>query len=215
MRYNAVITEETFAAEQEGAMTDRIYLEYGSGGERDLPLGSSTVEALSAALEPVDDGMELAWVYRRWRYNMPEEDGVRRFCTGLRVVKGWFCPENVSRARRAAGTAIPWHVGFSVRKVGTHCRRVLALCTNWGTNRFSEPLQTVGDLKAYLRRSPRHAPVIAPDGDHTGSRDYRVSLFFGQDVRGKEYLFLQTFFPVDDDFVWDLDEADEYPDIGQ
>ncbi len=81
-------------------------------------------------------------------------------------------------------------------------------------NRFSEGLQTVGDLKAYLRRPPRHAPVIAPDGDHAGSRDYRVSLFFGQDARGKEYLFLQTFFPVDDDFVWDMDEADAWPDIG-
>ncbi len=100
-------------------MTDRIYLEYGNKGERDLPLGSGTVEALSAALEPVDDGMELAWVYRRWRYDMPEEDEVRRFCTGLRVVKGWFCPENVSCARIAAGTAPPWHVGFPSARWGS------------------------------------------------------------------------------------------------
>ncbi len=202
-------------------MTDRIFPEYRRGSHRPLPVGwPSTVAALSAALEPVPDEMELAWLCTL-RRGIPEELVAGRFGVGLRMTKGWFCPEIPECAGRLR-KEMPFHFsGFCLRKQGKHCHRALVLLTNWRTDRFSQPLQTVGELKACLSKAPKSAPVFAPDWNHVSGAaaqeaffwpeydpdpiispkiscceplDDRVNLFFGQDVQGKEYLFLRTSF---------------------
>lgn len=203
-------------------MTDLVFMEYLYGSHRPLPVGwPCTAGALTAALEPVPDGMELAWLCTEW-HNIPAELAYWWFGVGLRVVKGWFCPEDPECAGRLRKD-LPFHYsGFSLHRVGKHCHRALSLHVNWEPSKFSQPLQTVGDLKDCLRRMPARAPVFAPDRNHVHSAEYdallipeyditnwcdipscdpvddRVGLFLGQDVQGKEYLFLRTSYTRED-----------------
>ncbi|MCD8353600.1 MAG: hypothetical protein LUC47_04745 [Clostridiales bacterium] len=177
-------------------MAERAILEYRDGSARALPSPLPCCAGdLAAALEAVDDGVALAWMYTGFLEK--EHNGHRVFYTGLWGRVGRFYRVKkpfVDAFDRTDYHAAVWTFSASPERPDSTLALELHPLSYDGAPQGSCVLRTVGDLKRLLRTVEPDTTLLAP------SRNFElkgalvdgegVLLYLGQDIQGRDYLFM-------------------------
>ena len=178
-------------------MEQQEILDYRFGSEHYLPGSPRRAGDLATELEKVDDRMKLAYLCRESGF--PKEvNGHSVFCIGLWGRSGWFYRENeifVDYFDRTDYETEIWKYSDCPESPGSTPALELHALGSDGTPKGGCTLLSVGDLKRFLGTVDPNTKLLAPSRNFElkGSLvdDEGVWLYFGQDARGKEYLFLQ------------------------
>ncbi|MCD8143048.1 MAG: hypothetical protein LUD83_07205 [Clostridiales bacterium] len=178
-------------------MAEREVLQFRQESERYLPGPTACCAGdLSANLEAVEDGVPLAWMYTRGDCHKIYH-GNWVFYTGL-----WGRAGQFYREKKTFVDAFDWEEyqteGWQFSPSPEHPGSVPALelhpLSYGGAPQRSCVLETAGDLKRLLGAVAPGTRLLAPsrnfelkgalaDGDG-------VKMYSGQDIHGREYLFL-------------------------
>lgn len=178
-------------------MAEREILQFKQESQRYLPcLLSHRAGDLSANLEAVEDGVPLAWMYTQGDCHKIYH-GNWVFYTGL-----WGRGGQFYREKKTFTDAFDWEdyqtevwqLSASPERPGCTPALELHPLSYGGPPRGSRVLETAGDLKRLLSAVAPDTKLLAP------SRNFElkgalvdedgVKMYLGQDIQGRDYLFL-------------------------